>query len=691
MSTLRQLLPDQAGVLWISLLVFLAVGFDHARPWSPRNIDLLIVQAIGWCFIGSLDLLVETSRRHDATRHGLIRLVFEVVTVLSTVLLVRMTWRSVRPDPSTWTPAIGIRPLAGIAALTVALSLAMPFFRPAEDSSYFTNLGGQRLRERGLLPYGDPMLTRTPGAMYAPLMYAAQAGVQFLLRAPTNNPSPDLPVLGEHSEYNAPSPVSSLILLAGFQLLGAWALFRIGRQWAGDSLGLAFAALYCGSAAVLGVGGSGDQIGGMTFVSHIVPPAAHGGGVSCISSSRWFRACCSPRRRHPASTQPSSFQSGLVTTGAARQRRRFGSSPVSERCLWSSVFGCSSASRPADGLSLVATILRDTLGHQTDPKGYGMAPFGLWGQQTGVLKWMLEPLVGTVAMASPGFLLYCCYLGATAVLAQTCRPGRTCPAHRRRSNGRQLVEDSRHGKLYELGLPVPPDRRTGPGHPRATRSSAGRGSPISAGCYTQASTASRNLAPDLPSTSLRRQLGDEPTVPRLGDAHDFERSSDAFAGKPSVPRPRLSVIIPVYNEAQNVERLVEKVLRVPIDKELIVIDDGSTDGTAEIVRTRVAALAPNIRVACSREEPGQGSGHPHRPADRHGRDPDHPGRGLGIRPVRFCSDLEQVRRPDLYTWFTVRGSRTSIDTSLSGIGSVIASLARTTRSATCIIFSVSSR
>jgi len=119
--------------------------------------------------------------------------------------------------------------------------------------------------------------------------------------------------------------------------------------------------------------------------------------------------------------------------------------------------------------------------------------------------------------------------------------------------------------------------------------------------------ASRNLGPDLPSTSLRRQLEDELTVPRLGYADDFERSSDAFAGKPSVPRPRLSVIIPVYNEAQNVEKLVEKVLRVPIDKEVIVIDDGSTDGTAEIVRTRVAALAPNILWRAHEKNQGKGA------------------------------------------------------------------------------------
>ena len=417
LSIIRQVLPDQAGVLWIALLVFLVVGFDYARPWSPRNIDLLIVQVIGWCLIGSLDLLVTVSRRGDATYYGLIRLMFTVVTGLSAVLMARMVWRSTRPDTWTWTSAIDVRTLAALAALTVSLALAFPFLRPTEDASYFTNLGGQRLRERGLLPYGDPMLTNTPGAGYGPLMYAAQAGMQFVLMEPANNPSPDLPQLGEHSTYMAPSPTSSQLLLAGFQLLAAWALFRIGQRCGGDGLGLALAALYCGSVGVLGVGGSGDQIGGMTFVSHIVPAS-----VTLVA----FRYLDRP------------VAAGALLAAAAA----FGFYPAfifptwlgyywgdSRKAAWQFVvgFGVVSlavgvwvlmASRPADGLGLVATIVRDTLGHQTDPQVYGRTPFGFWGQQTGVWRWLIQPMVGESAMLSPFFLLYCAFLGATAIMAR---------------------------------------------------------------------------------------------------------------------------------------------------------------------------------------------------------------------------------------------------------------------------------
>ncbi|UCD83681.1 MAG: glycosyltransferase family 2 protein [Deltaproteobacteria bacterium] len=47
---------------------------------------------------------------------------------------------------------------------------------------------------------------------------------------------------------------------------------------------------------------------------------------------------------------------------------------------------------------------------------------------------------------------------------------------------------------------------------------------------------------------------------------------------------KLSVIIPVYNEKATIRELLEKVKAVDIDKELIIIDDGSTDGTREILQ-----------------------------------------------------------------------------------------------------------
>jgi glycosyltransferase involved in cell wall biosynthesis len=46
---------------------------------------------------------------------------------------------------------------------------------------------------------------------------------------------------------------------------------------------------------------------------------------------------------------------------------------------------------------------------------------------------------------------------------------------------------------------------------------------------------------------------------------------------------KLSLVIPVYNEASTLRRLVERVVAVELDKELIVVDDGSTDGSRELL------------------------------------------------------------------------------------------------------------
>src|SRR5262245_6635549 len=49
--------------------------------------------------------------------------------------------------------------------------------------------------------------------------------------------------------------------------------------------------------------------------------------------------------------------------------------------------------------------------------------------------------------------------------------------------------------------------------------------------------------------------------------------------------PLLSVVMPVYNERTTIEAIVRRVLALALRVELIVVDDGSTDGTSEIIDT----------------------------------------------------------------------------------------------------------
>ena len=55
--------------------------------------------------------------------------------------------------------------------------------------------------------------------------------------------------------------------------------------------------------------------------------------------------------------------------------------------------------------------------------------------------------------------------------------------------------------------------------------------------------------------------------------------------RPTFSDPLLSVVMPVFNERDTVELIIDRVLAVPLRLELIVIDDGSTDGTRERLTT----------------------------------------------------------------------------------------------------------
>jgi len=71
----------------------------------------------------------------------------------------------------------------------------------------------------------------------------------------------------------------------------------------------------------------------------------------------------------------------------------------------------------------------------------------------------------------------------------------------------------------------------------------------------------------------------------------------------SAPRPCLSVVVPCYDEAATVAELLERVLDSPWVAEVIVVDDGSTDGTREIL-----AGVTDARVSVMLHECNQGKG-----------------------------------------------------------------------------------
>jgi glycosyltransferase involved in cell wall biosynthesis len=72
----------------------------------------------------------------------------------------------------------------------------------------------------------------------------------------------------------------------------------------------------------------------------------------------------------------------------------------------------------------------------------------------------------------------------------------------------------------------------------------------------------------------------------------------------------LSVLVPVYNERLTIRTLIDRVRAVPIRKEIIIVDDASRDGTAEVVRAIAAAgdADPMNRIRALFHEQNAGKG-----------------------------------------------------------------------------------
>jgi glycosyltransferase involved in cell wall biosynthesis len=97
-------------------------------------------------------------------------------------------------------------------------------------------------------------------------------------------------------------------------------------------------------------------------------------------------------------------------------------------------------------------------------------------------------------------------------------------------------------------------------------------------------------SPEMRARALQRLLGEGPCR-QLG----IYPIPDGF---------KLSVVIPVYNERQWVRELVRRVQEVPISKEIILVDDCSTDGTRDILPS---LEGDDVRVVYQPKNRGKGA------------------------------------------------------------------------------------
>jgi len=69
---------------------------------------------------------------------------------------------------------------------------------------------------------------------------------------------------------------------------------------------------------------------------------------------------------------------------------------------------------------------------------------------------------------------------------------------------------------------------------------------------------------------------------------------------------KLSVVIPVYNECRTLRQVVQRVVQVPFQTEVLCVDDGSTDGTREIL-AELLSEHPQLRVFLQPANAGKGA------------------------------------------------------------------------------------
>ncbi len=371
----------QGLILAVSFGVLLAVGWSRRGPGS-RNRELLLLCASGALFF---DVMRFFRVLHSPAYLRLMDWVFTAIVGVGLLLITRAVYRVVRPARASWTPNLRTPVLAGLALVLLCANLWLVLARTSDDAGFFVNLGAQRLRERGRLPYGDPMLTGTPGAAYGPLLYAAHVPFQILL-APhgVNRVSP--PRL---------DPASGAVLSAA----------RAGDAAGGDRVSPAGRrrALPCRS-PVRGYNGrpraglslhrqpcgAGDRRAGRPGCRDDIRLAHRAGGNDARGARRAApagavgRPAGRGRRRGVLSRVHGTGVAGLLL---ARSRAAPG---VRDRRLPHRRSRRQAPSTPCRAPRVhargSATIIYDTFGHHTDPAGYGSSPFGFWGQRGGIRR-----------------------------------------------------------------------------------------------------------------------------------------------------------------------------------------------------------------------------------------------------------------------------------------------------------------
>lgn len=398
---LESVFSEQGVVLLIAFAVMLFVAFDFDQPRISRHFELAALLGMGLLLFNIMRFF---ELLDDPVYFWLMDLVFTGIVTMSMVWIGLALWRVRHPHKDAWIPNLSVKPLMALTVALLALNIWTAMTHAPDDAGFYTNLGAQRLRERGKMPYGDPLLTNSAGAGYGTLLYLGHLPFQFALNpTPLNDTQPTRDDLAAGARYVLPPTLASQLTTITFHVIGVASIITIGMQLATPAVGWALAALYCSSAYVLGVGGGSETIGGITFISHIAPPA-----VSMLAFAFLARPFIAGFMLVAASMTvffPALFFPAWL--GYYWDRR-----PSMIKFIGGCVLGAAVFVLPTIALSqalpdhsVVSTVLKESVGHHQGTDTYGLSTFGFWGQRGGIRDWFREPFIEGQFTTSPMFLI----------------------------------------------------------------------------------------------------------------------------------------------------------------------------------------------------------------------------------------------------------------------------------------------
>jgi len=112
--------------------------------------------------------------------------------------------------------------------------------------------------------------------------------------------------------------------------------------------------------------------------------------------------------------------------------------------------------------------------------------------------------------------------------------------------------------------------------------------------------------PTTPGATSDRVEADLETLDALFQEVSFSSGDNATALKEVFAKqPMISIVIPVYNEVDTILDVLARVQKLALRKEVVIVDDGSTDGTREKLET--VRDTPGLRLILKRENEGKGA------------------------------------------------------------------------------------